>query len=456
VTVQEDDYRQRYNSLLREFTELEDQQDALERLIKNAITRLLFAVDKAYPELNEPVASLRDQLRNADSADFDINAVGQSLGDLGEQIRELEALSPPPAQPNERQRPAADTRAQIQATLPLLLDRIAITEQLEDRRTRLIQTLEDPNDDTLPSILIDRAAGLVNDMRQQIEREKTDLTRFLAQVTQALADIDEHTQHQIVDAEHQRAAREQLNRSVEDQVGSISEDLSNAPDLDTLKSTLNERIERIRSHLSEFHQSEEDRLAKVEQDNQRLRERVISLEKHTRLLQTRLKSSEEKMLRDNLTGIPNRLAFNERIKIEIARSKREEHPLTLAIWDIDHFKRINDEYGHQAGDKALIIVSKTLMKLIREIDMVARFGGEEFVMLLPETDAEGAKVVAERIRNKLARTVFRYQEQKLSITISCGLAQFKPGESIESVFSRADKALYQAKEQGRNQCVLAQ
>ena len=448
-----DEYREKYIHLLREFTQLEDQQQAFAELTKNAIARVLFAVDKAYPELAEQASSLRDTLRLTDDDALDIPAIGDQLAELGEQIRSLEAQAPPPVEP-QAETPASNTRAQVQRTLPLLLDRIAITKELEARRSELIKALENPDDDTLPSILIDRAAGLINDMRRQIEREKTDLARFLAQVTQALGDIDQHTQNQSADAEQQRAARDQLNRSVETQVDSISEDLSSAPDLDALKSTLNKRIENIRSHLTEFQQTEEQRLAQVERDNEQLRNRVKTLEKHTSLLHTRLERSEARLLRDNLTGMPNRLAFDERLKVELARSRREEHALTLAVWDIDHFKNINDQYGHQTGDKALIIVSKTLMKLIREIDMVARFGGEEFVMLLPETDGAGAKVVADRIRSKLARTSFRYQDKKLSITISCGLAEFRPGEDPETVFARADQALYQAKDQGRNQCVL--
>ncbi|MBD3816385.1 MAG: GGDEF domain-containing protein, partial [Halothiobacillus sp.] len=200
---------------------------------------------------------------------------------------------------------------------------------------------------------------------------------------------------------------------------------------------------------------EDKRLAAVELENNQMRERIGKLEASRQILQEQLMASTQKMLRDTLTGLPNRLAFDERVTLEVARMQREHTPLCLAIWDVDHFKRVNDTFGHQAGDKALHVVGKTLNRLIREVDMVARYGGEEFVMILPRANLQQAFVVLERIREQLARTAFRFKETPLKITLSCGVAEFGAGETIESVMMRADEALYRAKANGRNRTEMA-
>ncbi|MFW6021593.1 MAG: diguanylate cyclase [Guyparkeria sp.] len=453
-----DDYRQRYEQLLGELGRLEDHDQELGGLLKLTLSRVLFAVDKAYPELADDAARIRDKARKQDEHGFEVGRLKGDIEDLARRIRELEASQPDDAPPKAA--PAShDTHngstSQVREVLPLLLDRIAFVDSLEGRRARLIRTIDDPNDTTLPSILIDRTASLINDMRQAIEKEKGELARFLEQVTEALADIDQFSQAQTDDLAVQRDARLKLDDSLREHVDHITKHVESADDLDGLRQVVRERIDRIRQQVQAFQQAEERRQEDVEADNEQLRAKLARLEDQTRMLEEQLKQSEAKLFRDNLTGLPNRLAFDHRVRLETARMRRDNSPLTLAIWDLDHFKRINDQLGHQAGDKTLIIVGKTFMDLIRDVDMIARFGGEEFVMLLPGANGEEAMKVVERIRQRLARTKLRYRGQEIGVTASCGLAEFAPGEEMETVFTRADDALYQAKESGRNRCVLS-
>ncbi len=219
---------------------------------------------------------------------------------------------------------------------------------------------------------------------------------------------------------------------------------------------MHQRVARISEQIDTFRKTEDKRLAVIELENRQMRERIGKLEASRLILQEQLVASTKKMLRDTLTGLPNRLAFDERVTLEIARMQREQTPLCLAIWDVDHFKQVNDTFGHQAGDKALHVVGKTLNQLIRDVDMVARYGGEEFVMVLPKANLQQAFVVLERIREKLASTAFRFKDTPLKITLSCGVAEFGAGETIESVITRADDALYRAKANGRNRTQMAQ
>jgi len=123
------------------------------------------------------------------------------------------------------------------------------------------------------------------------------------------------------------------------------------------------------------------------------------------------------------------------------------------IWDVDHFKKVNDTFGHKAGDKVLRTIARNLAGSIRETDFIARYGGEEFVHLMTGAELENCVAVADKLRGKIEATGFHFREQAVTITVSCGVTQFRDGDSSESWFERADRALYKAKQAGRNRCV---
>ena len=154
---------------------------------------------------------------------------------------------------------------------------------------------------------------------------------------------------------------------------------------------------------------------------------------------------------DALTGLANRRRFAERAEEEIRRARRYGATLSLVVGDIDHFKAINDGWGHDAGDEALCQVATLWRRELREPDLLARLGGEEFVALLPETDPAGAQVVAERIRAAIAGTALTLNgPTALAVTISLGVAGLRAGETLTDLMRRADQAMYQAKHAGRN------
>ncbi len=126
----------------------------------------------------------------------------------------------------------------------------------------------------------------------------------------------------------------------------------------------------------------------------------------------------------------------------------------MAVIDIDHFKQINDSYGHQVGDKVLKLLARETLKHLRDVDFVARYGGEEFVVLLPETTQQSALVALEKVRTGLADIPFHFNNKPVKITVSIGISEFGNGDTVDSVFARPDKSLYSAKNNGRNQCVL--
>ena len=183
--------------------------------------------------------------------------------------------------------------------------------------------------------------------------------------------------------------------------------------------------------------------ALLNQSNQELEEEVLR----------RTAQLEQMMLTDALTGIGNRRFLMSRLEEETVRATRHHTPLTVVFFDVDHFKRVNDTYGHAVGDVVLAGVAESLKSGLREYDIVARYGGEEFVVLLVQTGLEDGFNLAERMRATISR--LQFPELPIPITVSAGLAEWQPGETTDSILHRSDQALYRAKNSGRNCCVVS-
>lgn len=156
---------------------------------------------------------------------------------------------------------------------------------------------------------------------------------------------------------------------------------------------------------------------------------------------------------DQLTGLHNRRAFLERLTYETVRSVREKFPVSIILLDIDHFKNVNDAHGHGCGDMVLRYMADLMRSTIRLQDTAARWGGEEFILLLPETALEGAAILAEKLRAAVEASPFACDGASFGLTISLGVHQYDHGESLDANIGRADVRLYRAKQEGRNRVV---
>jgi diguanylate cyclase (GGDEF)-like protein len=186
----------------------------------------------------------------------------------------------------------------------------------------------------------------------------------------------------------------------------------------------------------------------------KVQERTLELHIALQELEEANKELQEKNTLDELTGLYNRRFYDQKIQAEFRRSRRNLTPLSLVVIDIDHFKKVNDNYGHLAGDECLVAVSACIKRCLRRsADISCRYGGEEFCLILPETDSKGALVLAEELRESIETCQISYNNIAIKLTISCGISTYLQQKNVkpEHLFAVADQALYKAKDNGRNQ-----
>ncbi|WP_286916085.1 MULTISPECIES: diguanylate cyclase [Pseudomonas] len=285
----------------------------------------------------------------------------------------------------------------------------------------------------------------VNDGSQQ------EFERYLQQLNQRLENFQRQLQLTHGDHVESRSAALALDDVLREHVDGLQTSMRGATDIDGLKQVLESRLEGLLASMEQHRLQREAREQEIAARLHGLGERVTSMEREALDYRDKLEQQRHKALLDPLTGLPNRAAWNERLALEHGRLQQTGTGLLLAILDLDHFKSINDTYGHQAGDKVLKIIANVLRKGLRGDDFIARFGGEEFALLMPGSDLSGGSRLLERLRAAVEQCPFHFKGERVTVTMSAGVAVFKSGENASQVLKRADQALYRAKEAGRNQ-----
>ena len=290
----------------------------------------------------------------------------------------------------------------------------------------------------------------LTDYHHCLHNENTDMRGFLQGLTDQLQGIrrvmQEGEQQQrdvLLAAERIDDSIEQLNRQVE--TSPVTE-----AGLAVLKQAVNEHIKSLHSDIVELRDKEGKQSRQSADLIDKLYKRIEHMEEETALLQAKLQEKDRQYLTDSLTAIPNRVAYEERIQQECERYIRHQTNISLLVCDIDNFKSINDTYGHAAGDKVLKKIAAVLQQHVRKNDFVARFGGEEFVVIMHGINLENGMIMAEKLRTLIETTEFKIKNTRLPVTLSGGVAVFKEYDSPASLFERADNALYIAKECGKN------
>lgn len=289
-----------------------------------------------------------------------------------------------------------------------------------------------------------------------LDLQQTEFQQFLEQINQRLEGVGELANASQTDHQASARAGKVLRESMREQVVAMQHSVSQSHDINHLKVSVNNRLDEILAAVDKHQSDEQQREQGLAEQLDALVVKVKEMESASVDAEERIEQHRQKALCDVLTQLPNREAYQQRLADEYQRWLRYQRPLTLAVCDIDFFKKVNDNYGHQAGDKVLRIIAKSLRARLRKSDFIARYGGEEFVILLPETNGQQALKVIEAIREAIANCPFHFKETPVSITLSFGICVFRDEQSPGQIFAQADAALYKAKEKGRNCSVLVE
>jgi len=339
--------------------------------------------------------------------------------------------------------------AEIQGKMKLLLNMIVIEHA--NHHEKQLHSLEEITDFSQLPLAFEQLTDLVINTKQ-FEQQRID--NFFQQLGQRLSRFHDLLGQASGVQKHGFQQSQTFESGLRNQLALLQSETKDATSLQELSQTVNRGLDGIISVLDNFQEQLTERYSEEKEQVKQLQHQLQQTQHEAEKLQNQLKEEKHKAHTDSLTELPNRLAFNERVALEVARTRRYQHQLSVAIADIDKFKQVNDTYGHATGDKVLQMVATHCSVGLRETDFMARLGGEEFVFLLPDTDINQAVICMEKLRKIVECKILSVNNTNIKVTVSFGLTSLREGESIDLALERADDALYTAKDGGRNRvCV---
>ncbi len=283
-----------------------------------------------------------------------------------------------------------------------------------------------------------------------INEERQSAQHFLLKLNEALSSVQQSLLNSAQNNQSIKEKMQQLNQQIERQIALLGKETQAATSLEQLQQLVTSKLGAITQSLQQKELLEQQERHMLMQAVRDMELRLKELEVEALQFKKRLAEQKFRSLQDALTELPNRAAFDERFELELKRWKRYNKPLSIVLADVDHFKNINDSYGHSAGDKTLKIIAKALRQSLRDTDFIARYGGEEFILLFPETTISELEGPLNTLREKIKRIPFKFKDQNVPITISFGATQLRSSDTGREAFDRADEALYDAKREGRD------
>ena len=298
----------------------------------------------------------------------------------------------------------------------------------------------------LPEVLQNVVALVVNSNSNASE----DFGNYLLELSDRLIEVQTFVEHSRQEQQDSGQNQKELDQHVRREVVQLHQTVKETHDIGILKKAVSHQLSGLVRAMDEFKKKEEEREERLQGRYENLIDKVEQMEMETLKVKSHMEEERLRARTDPLTGLPNRAAYDEQIAQEFERWSRYKTNFSVVVCDLDFFKKVNDSYGHLAGDKVLRLVAKVISKNIRTTDFACRFGGEEFVVLLPSSSVKDSIEAMEKVRKKLETSPFNFHGEPVNITMSFGVTEIEEGDSVDELFARADQALYQAKENGRN------
>ncbi|QSX32526.1 diguanylate cyclase [Shewanella avicenniae] len=289
---------------------------------------------------------------------------------------------------------------------------------------------------------------------ENIAKEKSASQEFLFALNEALMSVRDSIDESLNQAQRSQQLKNQLNTDINHQVNNVESGLADVDDVELLKTQVVDQLNVLRASLTRKEALEQREITLLKKSVEHLRNEISELSSETSSYKEKLFEQQKLNLLDSLTQLPNRAALDERMEQEYRHYQRNRNPLWVAVADIDHFKSINDNFGHSTGDKTLQVIAMALKNSLRDTEFVARYGGEEFVMLIPDVSLNDIGHLLNRVREKIKNIPFKFKNQRITVTLSIGAAKLIDGEHILETFERADAALYKAKHENRDRVII--
>jgi len=283
-----------------------------------------------------------------------------------------------------------------------------------------------------------------------ITKRNKELEDFMVVAMQHLSETEKHFSSEL-SSHHEKFSEDRIfEERISENMNMMTEDINLSGDVHSIKSALMNKIENINTRISDKREQDMNKLKETEKTLEDMSARLSEIKEEADEIRKRSQEIEFEAVTDALTGLHNRKGYDEKLAETIAHVNRYHIKSSFIICDIDFFKQINDNFGHKVGDLALKKLASLLKERLRSNDFIARFGGEEFAIILPHTDLEGATMAGNGLREFIDKAAFSYQGNQIPLTISIGISEFRKDDDQSSVFERADNALYLAKNSGRN------
>ncbi|MDF2182972.1 GGDEF domain-containing protein [Neptuniibacter sp. CAU 1671] len=395
------------------------------------------------------IAQLQSHLKGVEDS---LQKLGPLLEELVEYVLQLSRpLSVdhvvPPESPTQPLEDVSSLLSQVRDEFRQLLTRITISDALKLKADQLLKHLDKGL--SLPE-LPNWVSQLAQLLLQLPQGPGDEFERYLVEISERLAEVHVSVMSYRKIQAAGSDSQSQLQSDVQLNVAEMSAVVRDCHDLNVLKASVSRQLSGLEATMQAFSLRERKRLEEMESVNEALVRKIEQLETEAGNAKKHMEAERTRAHTDSLTGLPNRAAYEDHLEQEFQRWLRYNVPFSIVVADIDHFKRINDNYGHLAGDKVLKLVGKLIKNKLRTTDFAARIGGEEFVMILPSSEREGSLQAMEKLRSLLETSPFNFSGKPVNITMSFGVAQINTEDTLESLFTRADQALYQAKADGRN------
>ncbi len=333
-----------------------------------------------------------------------------------------------------------------------LLDRLKdlLPVSMTDKLNELKDTIHSDKSKSNLNEWMESPINIIKRHIKSLTSRNKELEDFMIAAMQNLSETEIHLTTELSSQQQKFREDKSFTDQISDNITTMTDDVNVSGNVSEIKSALMNKIESINTRITEKRESDVQRLKETEKTLEDMSTRLSEIKEEADEIRRRSKEIEYEAITDALTGLYNRKGYDNKLSETLAHVDRYNIKSSLIICDIDFFKQINDNFGHKVGDLALIKLASLLKERLRTNDFIARFGGEEFVVILPHTELDGAAKAGDGLREFIDNAAFSYKGTHIPLTISVGVSEFRKDDDSTSIFERADHALYLAKTSGRN------